>query len=418
MDKKYKRYTENMKIGFISIAFPEDLEKSVVGIYKRMHMFIQAMKAMGELDMLFYVRPGLAIGREYVADMEERLSKQWDAKIKLHLCNLEPVKQSKGRWQEYISPALRIENLPPYQQMAQKEQIRAALNLMEMRPDILFIHRLGSMIPVLLSKANHSRVFFDLDDIEHVAFQRSIKQPPLWPGKRMFYLRLPILKLWEKRAIRYSKTTFVCSDHDRDYLTDVFGCANVSVVPNAIRIPKEQELTDTPTLMFLGTMTYQPNVVAADYLIKHIWPTIISAIPDARLFIAGSKPELLSSFAGNPAGVEFLGFVDDLEKLYSTTKVVCCPILSGGGTRIKILEAAAYGKPVVSTTIGAEGIGLKEGEEILMRDDPRSFADACIQLLTNTDVARKMGHSIRSAIAEKYDIDAVSRTIQNHMLNN
>jgi glycosyltransferase involved in cell wall biosynthesis len=404
-----------IKIGFISRAFPEDPETSVSGMYKRMGMFIQAMKEMGELDMLFYVRPDLDVNRGFIAEMEERLAKRWDAQLRLDLCNLVPERPTKGRWQEYISPALNIANHPPYMYTTQSKQINAVQQMLSRKPDILFAHRLTGMIPVLLSHGHHPRIYFDLDDIEHLAFIRSIKQPPWWPGKWLNYLRLPILMLWERRAVRFSHTTFVCSETDRQYLSKVYCMKNVMVIPNAIDIPEKQEIPDKPTLLFLGNMSYLPNTVGADYLISKIWPIISSAVPEAKLLIAGSNPDNIASFEVSPPGVEFLGFVDDLDKLYKEVRVVCCPIFSGGGTRIKILEAAAYGKPVVSTTIGAEGIDMQDGEEILLRDDPKNFAGACIRLLNDKNYAEKIGQTARSFVDRDYDKMNVIHRIKMHL---
>lgn len=404
-----------MKIGFISTGFPGDIQKDVYGGFKRMGMFIEAIKVMGELDMLFYVHPELDITSEFILEMEEKLATHWDAKLHLDLCNLAPYKQAKGRWQEYISPALSITEHHPFRQTAQREQINAVHRLLSRKPDILFIHRLAAMTPYLLSKEHHPRVFFDLDDIEHVAFLRSIKHPPLWPGKLLYYLRMPILKHWEKRAIRSSLKTFVCSERDRQFLSNTYGLENIEVVPNAIDIPETQEITDSPILLFLGRMSYPPNTVAADYLIKKIWPIIYAARPNARLFIAGAKPEHIESFADSPPGVEFLGFIDDLENLYKKVSVVCCPILSGGGTRIKILEAAAFGKPVVSTTIGAEGIDFRDGNEILLRDDPDTFAEACLRLFNDRILAVKIGETARSSVIRLYDRNNVVKGIRMHL---
>jgi glycosyltransferase involved in cell wall biosynthesis len=139
----------------------------------------------------------------------------------------------------------------------------------------------------------------------------------------------------------------------------------------------------------------------------------LSCVPEAKLIIAGAKPEYLTSYKQRPKGVTFAGFVEDLEQLYEEVTAVCCPILNGSGTRIKILEAAAYEKPVVSTTLGAEGIHLKDGEEIFLRDDPKSFAEACIQLLTNKSLAVRMGQKARAVIEEKYVRSVVVRNISN-----
>lgn len=404
-----------MKIGFISTQFPSDLKTSVYGGFKRMGMFIEALKELGDLDALFYVRPETQLSADFVSEWEKRLSEHYDARLTLDLCRLSPARPPEGRWQEYIRPALSIAHLFPFLQTAQGEQIEAARRLLSRKPDILFVHRLISMVPVLLSKAPLPRTYFDLDDVEHLSFSRSIGQPPQWAGKPLLFLRLPLLKSWEKRAIRASRATFVCSDRDRDYLRRTFGHDNVLVVPNAIDLPRVKAAPDKQTLLFLGLLSFHPNTIAADHLIRNIWPRVLSAVPEAKLIIAGAKPEWLASYKERPDGVTFVGFVEDLARLYEEVTVVCCPILYGSGTRIKILEAAAYGKPVVSTSIGAEGLLLKDGSEILVRDDPKSFAEACIRLLTNRSLAGSMGQKARLVIEQKYEQRAVVENIKKLM---
>lgn len=402
-----------MKIGFISSQFPSDLKTSVYGIYKRMGMFVDALKQMGDLEMLFYVRPEMPLDADIVSGWERKLSNHFNAELKLNLCRWSPPMPPKGRWQEYISPALSIANLFPYLLTAQAEQVDAARQLLSRKPDILFVHRLISMVPVLLSRAALPQTYFDLDDIEHVLFSRSIRQPPAWTGKPLLYLRMPILKRWENRAIRASQATFVCSNHDQEYLRYKFGHDRVVVIPNAIDLPRVQAVPNEQTLFFLGRLNSHENSTAADHLIENIWPIVLAALPEARLFIAGAGADSLASYTKRPKGVTFVGFVDDLEKMYEEVTVVCCPILHGSGTRVKILEAAAYGKPVVSTTIGAEGIALVDGEQILLRDDPNSFAEACIRLLTDRPLAAKMGHNARSAIEKNYERRVVVQNIKN-----
>jgi hypothetical protein len=200
-------------------------------------------------------------------------------------------------------------------------------------------------------------------------------------------------------------------------LTRKCGHDRVVVIPNAVDLPRVKALPDTKNLLFLGFLSFHPNTIAADHLIEDIWPTVLSSLPDARLLIAGARPEWLASYKKEPKGVTFVGFVDDLERLYDEVAVVCCPILYGSGTRIKILEAAAHGKPVVSTTIGAEGIDLKDGEEILLRDDPKSFAEACIRLLTDKSLAARMAHKARSAIERSHERRAVVGNIKRVISN-
>jgi glycosyltransferase involved in cell wall biosynthesis len=114
-------------------------------------------------------------------------------------------------------------------------------------------------------------------------------------------------------------------------------------------------------------------------------------------------------------GVEFTGFVDDLEGLYQRSRVVCAPILAGGGTRIKIIEAAAYGKAVVATRVGAEGLNMRDGVELLLRDDPGSFADACLQLLNDAVLCERLGRAAYATVVRCYDRANIVSLIQGYL---
>ncbi len=92
--------------------------------------------------------------------------------------------------------------------------------------------------------------------------------------------------------------------------------------------------------------------------------------------------------------------------------MVCCPILSGGGTRVKLVEAAAYGKPMVSTRIGAEGLELQDGQDFLQRDDPKAFADACVRLLQSDELCERLGAAARMAAIKHYDRANIVHLIQ------
>jgi glycosyltransferase involved in cell wall biosynthesis len=381
-----------------------------------MAMFIQALKQLGDLDMLFYVRPDLPVSAELLTDAEERLSRLWDARLKVELCNLEREQSASGLWDEYIGPALSIRRCPPFDTICHQRQIDAARKILSREPDLVFIHRLACMVPVLMSERPHPRMLFDLDDIEHVAFVRGIKQPPHWPGKKLRYLRLPILKQWERRAVHDSHTSFVCSEHDRRLLSAAFHCDNVMVAPNAVVISSPPKPAPRGlNLLFLGRFSYEPNRAAADYMIKKIWPAVHARLPDARLIIAGAAPGSISAYSDKPGGVEFRGFVHDLHELYAKVAVVCCPILAGGGTRIKILEAASHGRPVISTTLGCEGLELRDGVEILIRDEPTEFAQACVELLLDPQRAARIGEASRMVVAEKYDMRLVIQRISDYV---
>ena len=106
--------------------------------------------------------------------------------------------------------------------------------------------------------------------------------------------------------------------------------------------------------------------------------------------MAGAASEPMAALAGDDDSIEFPGFVADLNALYARSRVVCCPIRVGGGTRIKLIEAAAFGKPIVATAVAAEGLGLEPDRDFLLRDTSAQLADACVTALTDDDVAERL----------------------------
>jgi len=268
------------------------------------------------------------------------------------------------------------------------------------------------MGPLLKINKVLPNVYLDLDDIEHVAFLRGITQRREWYKRLINYAMLPALCWGEYRAIRLAHRTFVCSDKDREYLTNRWGLKGVVKVPNAVKVPMAQPITSEQTLLFLGSYNYKPNIDAAEFLIQKIWPLINQELSNVTLTIAGSPPDKIPSYNTGIKGVKFTGFVKDLNSLYRQSGVVTAPILSGGGTRVKIIEAAAYGKPIVSTRIGAEGLQMRDDHDIVIRDDPKLFAEACIQLLTDRKSCERMGSAARATVVKQYDQENIKLLIQ------
>lgn len=407
-----------MKLLFVSDTFPRDIQSSTHGVFKRMRVFLDAINGVAySVDMLFFVDPKIAISDSYVADMEAAITQYWGISVKLFMSHRTTAGTGKLLLSRYLQKFYNLFRTSINIDLCGERQLRAFEACLERKPDVLFIHKLESMGPVLRTKRTLPPVFFDLDDIEHKAFIRSIRQPPYWKSKFLYYLEVPSLLMLERRAIKLAKKTFVCSERDRAYLTDIWRLPNVVVVPNAVNMPVMRAATAAPTLLFIGGYFYPPNAVAAEFLITEIWPLVKREITDANLIIAGASPELIKSFNRHVGGVQYTGFVEDLDELYRETRVVCCPILAGGGTRVKILEAAAYGKPIVSTHIGAEGIEFEDGREILLRDDAKSFAHACIELLREPALCDALGKAARKKVELLYHRDNVIKLIQSYISN-
>jgi glycosyltransferase involved in cell wall biosynthesis len=404
-----------MRILFISRYFPGDLRTDVQGVYKRMNMFIDAIKEVASLDMLFYVSPDTDTSPSSVSKLECSLSRHWNTDIRLFLCPVSTL-EYRGqlyKWWFYGTGIFNFFRQPYSHDMSGPRQIQAFEDCLSRKPDAIFAHRIFSMCPPLLTHKHLPPIFLDLDDIEHIVFRRVVGQIKRLRQK-FLYLHVPVRFWGEYRAIRIAKLTFVCSEPDRRYLSNRLYLQNVVTVPNAVSIPELQPITEEPTLLFLGS-AHLPNLFAAEFLIKYVWPYIHRRIPAARLIIAGLPPNKIRKTYHSIPGVEITGFVDDLEGLYKRTRVVCAPILSGGGTRIKIIEAAAYGKPIVSTRLGAEGIEMSDGGELLLRDDPSLFAEACLKLLVDISLCQRLGSAARATAVRYHDRNKVIQLIQRYL---
>jgi glycosyltransferase involved in cell wall biosynthesis len=402
-----------MRALFVSNHFPTDLSTNTQGIYKRMGLFIDALKGIAQLDMLFFVSSEVEISEAAISQHEAQLSQYWGIPIKLFLCPT-PVFAGSKLKQQWLG-MLNFYHQADYLGTSSLQAIQAFEACLERQPDLVFIHRLTSMCPAMLTKRSLPPIFFDLDDIEHIKFMRQIRQPPTRLRTLLYFLQVPARWWGELKAIRLTRQTFVCSEHDRRYLHTRWGLSNVVAIPNAIAIPEPQPITAQPTLLLLGGYYYYPNINAANFLIEQVFPLIREVISTAHLIIAGTKPETIRGYGKSLPGVEFTGFVDDLDALYQRSRVVCCPIFSGGGTRVKMIEAAAYGKPIVATRIGAEGLEMEDGKEFLLRDRPQDFADACIELLKNDELSNQLGIAARTAAIKHYDRANIVKQIQQHL---
>jgi Glycosyl transferases group 1 len=399
-----------MRVLFVSTHFPSNLRLDVQGTYQRMAMFVEALKLLlqenrtgkAQLDVLFYVPPETDVSPEAIAATQKALSAHWNTPLNLFLCPEFVHPKPLSKWQQQAPGMVNFFQQRDLVRTSQPAQIQAFEACLNRKPDAIFSHRLRSMCPAMLTRKPLPPIFFDLDDIEHIAFLRAIRQPPTRLITSLYALQLPMLWWGERQAIQLARQTYVCSQHDQASLTRQ-RLKGVIAVANAVPMPRPQPLTAEPTLLLLGAYHYYPNINAANFLIETVFPLIRQQLPEARLIIAGKQPEKIRTYGSGLPNVEFTGFVDNLDALYRRSRVVCCPILSGGGTRVKLVEAAAYGKPMVSTRIGAEGLVFKDGQDFLQRDESLAFANACLKLLQNDDLCDRLGAAARMTAIKHYD---------------
>jgi len=207
----------------------------------------------------------------------------------------------------------------------------------------------------------------------------------------------------ERRNLRLVRGIAPCSDEDAAVFRREAPHADIEVVPNGV---DTGVITPTPLgddVVMTGTFSYPPNYKGARWLAREVWPLVRQEVPAARLRFVGLRgDEVLRDLASLP-GITVVGSVPDMRPELARARVAVAPIAIGGGTRIKILEAFAAGRPVVATTIGAEGIAVSDGDTAFLRDDPAGFAAAIIRLLKDRPLAEAMGARARALVVSRYD---------------
>jgi hypothetical protein len=206
------------------------------------------------------------------------------------------------------------------------------------------------------------------------------------------------------------------SDHDRDVLAARLGTGGaIRVVPNGV---DTQRFAFGPAggrrgLLFVGSFPHLPNRDAFEYLVEEIWPEIRRRRPEATLTVAGARPPDAVLRRDGRDGVAVAGEVDDLAPLYRSHRALVVPLRAGSGTRLKILEALSSGLPVVSTTIGAEGLALSDPPEVILADGAGSIADAAVRLLDADEAAvDDLARRGRGLVEARYDWNAVAERLR------
>jgi sugar transferase (PEP-CTERM/EpsH1 system associated) len=217
---------------------------------------------------------------------------------------------------------------------------------------------------------------------------------------------LPRLTRSERDLCNTMQACLVCSDDDARWLSALGVRTGSVVVPNGVDLSFFQAarvLASEPRLMFVGTLDYDPCEKGVWYFCNEILPLIRARLPEARFVAVGRNPSArLRAMAGPERGIEFTGRVEDLRPLVHQSRVFVVPLLSGSGTRLKILEGMAMGVPVVSTSIGAEGIVGVDGEHLRIADDPRAFAQAVLELLRDDPLAQRLRARGRELVERHY----------------
>jgi glycosyltransferase involved in cell wall biosynthesis len=216
-------------------------------------------------------------------------------------------------------------------------------------------------------------------------------------------------------ASRFDRV-LVCTGTEIEKLRDARIEGDFGVIPNAYEIAGNDASSDGSSafdFVFVGTFGYLPNVDAMRFFCTEIWPKICeAAVSPPTLAIVGRNPPDEIKQLDEVAGVTVTGAVPETAPYYWNSRVAIVPLRAGGGTRIKILEAFALGVPVVSTTIGAEGLDVESGRHLLIADTPDEFAAACLRLLRDAELRERLVQSATDLFRRTHSVPVVKEKIR------
>lgn len=264
----------------------------------------------------------------------------------------------------------------------------------------------------------HWSLVFDDHNAEYVlqrtAFESDARHPKRWHGALYSLIQWKKLERYERAICQRADRVVVCSNADAQALSTLHPKLQTRVIPNGVDtqhfVPSDTVCAKPDAelaMVFVGKMDFRPNIDAMTWFVTEILPRIRAEIPLAHIIIVGQKPAPRIQALAQNAGVEITGWVEDTRPFVADAAVYVVPLRMGSGTRLKVLEAMAMGKAIVSTTRGAEGIEYTRHHHLVIADTPEAFARAVIELLHNPARRRELGRNARALVEARYDWRAI-----------
>lgn len=254
-------------------------------------------------------------------------------------------------------------------------------------------------------------------DVSYIKCSRMANQKDNYLAKLFYYLESIKLKHYEKKIIGLVNLCITVSESDKAELQKLNPKARLLVVENGVDVDEfNVDSTDSVSteLLWFGGFSNGPNKESMQYYIDKIHHLITKEIPAVRLeILGGGDTNWLSRITKNDSSLIVRGYVDDILPYAKKAGIFIAPITSGGGTKLKVIEAMAFGKAIVTTSIGCEGIEAENGKEYIIADTPIDFAKAVINLVHNDKLRREIGRNARKYIESKYDWRLINNKLSN-----
>ena len=268
--------------------------------------------------------------------------------------------------------------------------------------------------------AHRTPLVYFAHNVEYLIWKRLAHVEPRWWRRALLEIEWRKMRRAEARACREAARTIAVSDEDARRLLELAPGAPVVSMPTGVDVDyfRPHTAAEVPgRLVFSGSMDWYPNEDAILHFVQATLPRIRVARPDATLTVIGRDPsDRLRAVAAAAGGVTVTGTVDDVRPHIAEGAVYVVPLRVGGGTRLKIFEALAMGKPVISTTIGAEGLDVESDRHAILVDDPEAFSRAVVALLDDGGRRAHLGAAGRALVEARYSWPQVARVFESQLL--
>ncbi len=276
------------------------------------------------------------------------------------------------------------------------------------------------MLPYLPTIRRNSKAKISLraHNVEHIIWQQlAVNEKNFLKSKYLKFLA-GRMKEYELHSLSEVDAIIAISPQDAAFFKTNF--TKVPVLTSPVSLPSSTYLSSSEIvsdkIFHLGSMDWLPNVEAITWFLKSVWPEVIMQCPETKLHLAGRKmPEAITKFASDKIVIQ--GFVNDSKTYMKESGIMIVPLLSGSGIRVKIIEGLALGVPIVSTALGAEGIAVTSGKDILIANDASAFAEAIITLLKDPERSKKIAAAGQELFTKHYSLEAVGKELSDFYAN-
>lgn len=305
-------------------------------------------------------------------------------------------------------PFLVVRNFTPETKVAvQKELSREKYDLIHAETFYMMPNIPETGIPIILVEQT-------IEYLGYESFAKKIWIPFLKP---LLNIDIAKIRKWEEHYWRSCTKLIAMSDEDKEFIGHEIGDHDkIEVVSNGVDVQwfeeKKKKLPENPTILFVGTFNWLPNVEAVKFLVNEVWPKVKKDIPTAKLWIVGNAPtKEIFAFQTKDNSITVTGGIPDIRDAFAGAHVLLAPVFSGKGTRYKILEAMASDTPIVATETAVEGLGLNDGEHVLVGNDGQAMAKQAIQLLKDISLQKKLANNGKKYVTQLFDWKQISQKL-------